>query len=131
MKTLKVMLADDEKATLDVIQKLAKWEKYNMEVVAKVNNGEEALAFIQKDHIDVLITDMNMPNLNGGQLLEILSGQYKEIETIVVSGYDDFNYLQQAIRSQSIDYLLKPINQDELNNALEKTSIRWKVSQFL
>lgn len=130
MTTLKVLIADDEEATCDVIQELAEWEKYNMEVIAKVSNGQEALSFIRKNHVDVLITDMNMPSMNGGQLLKIVSDQYREIKTIVVSGYDDFRYLQSAIRSQSIDYLLKPISSDELNYALEKTMISWKVSQF-
>src|SRR5690625_170073 len=128
--TLKVVIVDDESATWGVIQKLAHWEKYNMKVIAALNNGKEVLDFIQIHHVDVLITDMNMPSMDGGQLLEILTEQFKDIKTIVVSGYEDFNYLKHAIHAQSIDYLLKPINSLELNKALEKTVIEWKKSKL-
>lgn len=121
--TLKVVIVDDEKATCDVIKNVAHWEKYNMEVVADLSNGKEVLEFILHHHVDILITDMNMPSMNGGQLLKVITENFKKVKTIVISGYDHFTYLQFAIRAKSIDYLLKPIDPTELNRALEKTAI--------
>ncbi|WP_066196009.1 MULTISPECIES: response regulator transcription factor [Gracilibacillus] len=126
----KVVIVDDEKATWDIIEKLADWEKYNMEVVAHFFNGQEALDYLRDHPVDVLITDMNMPTMDGTRLLESLTAQYKDIQTIVISGYDDFKYVQHAIRSQSVDYLLKPVNPLELNKALEKAVLERKKSLF-
>lgn len=124
--SLRVLIVDDESATREVIKKLADWDKYSMEVAAEADNGEDALAYIENHKVDIIITDMNMPGMDGAQLLEVLTKKYSQIQTIVVSGYDDFKYLQHAIRARSVDYLLKPINPLELNKALEKTALAWK-----
>lgn len=65
-------------------------------------------------------TDMNMPGMNGINLLKILKEEYPDIKIIVVSGYDDFEFTKQAIKSNAIDYILKPIDVEELNIAIGK-----------
>ena len=65
--------------------------------------------------IDLAIVDMKMPELGGMELLQIIERDYPDLLTIVISGYNDFEYTRQAIRSKVVDYLLKPVNRTDLN----------------
>ncbi len=76
--------------------------------------------FLRITHPDLMITDMKMPGIDGKQLLETIEDKYTHLPIIVLSGYDDFVYAKQAIRSKVIEYLLKPVNEIELFQAIEK-----------
>jgi two-component system, response regulator YesN len=78
------------------------------------------LRLIEQISPDIVITDMKMPGVDGMELLRIVAERFPQIKLIVASGYDDFNYMRQAILSKANEYLLKPINAEELNLALEK-----------
>lgn len=114
----KVIIIDDEPTTIETIVKLGYWEKYNMKVIATFEDAQKALAYLSENSIDLIITDMEMPEMSGVELLKHLLNQSLMINTLVISGYDDFSYVQQAIKAHSIDYILKPIEPGELNNAL-------------
>lgn len=96
------------------------WNELGMTVVGEAEDGEQAIQLVKQHQPHIIITDMRMPGTDGVELLQTLSGKYPQIKVIVVSGYDDFNYAKHAIRHRAADYLLKPVNPDELNAVLAK-----------
>jgi two-component system response regulator YesN len=116
----KVIIIDDEPWAREVIKSLGSWEKYKLDLVGEAVDGQNGIQLIAEEKPDIVITDMRMPALAGPELLKTIEAEFPEIKIIVMSGYDDFKYMQQAIRSHAIEYLLKPINGEELNSSLEK-----------
>lgn len=114
----RVLLVDDEPWSIQVVKALGQWEELQLTIAGEVTDGDAALDFLSKEHVDVVITDMRMPGLDGAHLLETISSRFPHVKIIVVSGYDDFSYLRGAIRSKAVEYLLKPINPVELNRCL-------------
>ncbi|OBZ13118.1 response regulator [Bacillus sp. FJAT-26390] len=116
---LKVLIVDDESWTRDIIKAFGEWESLGMEIVGEAEDGKEALRMTEQLQPHIVITDMRMPGTDGAALLQMLNDQFPAIKTIVVSGYDDFQYAKHAIRFKAIDYLLKPVDPKELNTALQ------------
>lgn len=119
---LSVILVDDEIAILELIKHLIDYELNGVELLGCCADAQEAKRLILEKKPDVVITDIRMPKLSGLDLI----GQTREFcpgtQYLVVSGYSDFEYAQSALRLGAVDYLLKPINCDELNQQL--TQIR-------
>ncbi|MFB9327876.1 response regulator [Paenibacillus aurantiacus] len=115
-----VILVDDEQWNRDLIRTLGQWEAHGLHVTGEAEDGEEALKLVADVLPDIVITDMRMPGMDGVQLMEQIHSRYPGIRIVVISGYDDFNYLKQAIRYQAVDYLLKPVDPKELNAILGK-----------
>lgn len=118
---IKVAIADDERMVCVVIQKSILWDELNLELVGIAHNGEELLDVIQTQKPHIVITDINMPGFNGLEIIELVKKRNIICKFIVVSGYRQFEYAQKAIRYNVEDYLLKPIDAQELNNALSKS----------
>jgi two-component system response regulator YesN len=116
----KLLIIDDEIWARRVIKKLLPWQDLSLELVGEAWDGEEGIEMIEKLQPHIVITDMKMPGLDGVDLLKTLSETFKEIKIIAMSGYNDFVYLKQAISSRAIDYLLKPVDGNELIEALKK-----------
>ena len=114
----KLIIIDDEKWSREVVKRLIRFDKLHVEMVAEATNGYEGLEAIHTHHPDIVITDMKMPGLNGVELLKKISVDYPNLKTIVMSGFEDVQYLRQAIRSRSIEYLLKPIKEEDINLAV-------------
>ncbi len=117
---IKVLLVDDEGWTRDIVRTFGNWELLNMEIVGEADDGKEALKLVELLEPQVVITDMRMPGVDGVKLLELLHERFPDMKSIVVSGYDDFQYAKHALRYQAVDYLLKPVDPAELNTALQK-----------
>ncbi|MCL6456925.1 MAG: response regulator [Gorillibacterium sp.] len=122
-ETIKVLLVDDEIWTRDTVKLFGEWERYGMEIVGEAEDGLEALRLIEALQPHIVITDMRMPGVDGVQLLEALNERFPTIKAIVISGYDDFQYAKHALRYGALDYLLKPLDAQELNAALLKGKI--------
>jgi two-component system response regulator YesN len=124
----KVVIIDDEHWTREVIKNLGKWDELELEIVGESSDGDFGLELIQKFKPDIIITDVHMPNMNGIELLRTLRKSGNDAEVIIVSGYDDFEYIHSAMKLDVSDYLLKPIKPEELNEQLfrcrEKLSSR-------
>ncbi|MFD1177371.1 response regulator [Paenibacillus puldeungensis] len=116
----KVLVVDDEQWNRDIIKSLGRWGELEMEIVGEAEDGLEAIKLIEHLNPDLIITDMRMPGAGGEQLMRSIHERYPDKKIIVVSGYDDFNYAKQAIRYKAVDYLLKPIDPQELNTVLQK-----------
>ncbi|WP_105619450.1 response regulator [Vallitalea okinawensis] len=119
----KVLLVDDKALIRKGLQKMIDWNNLNLELIGEAENGNQALEVIKEKKPHIVITDIRMPKTDGIELLKSINHLYPEIKTIVISGYDDFQYAQQAIKNGSLDYILKPINPTELNRSIEKACI--------
>lgn len=116
----KVLIVDDEPWSREVVKSLGDWESLRMKVIGEAEDGNEGLRLMQELGPDVLITDMRMPGIDGTELLKAVNERFPSLKIIIMSGYDDFIYMKQAIRSHAAEYLLKPIDPDELNTALRQ-----------
>ena len=121
-RKISVVIADDEERICRLITALGEWEALGMEVIGTAENGPAALKLLSEKTVDILITDIRMPGLNGIDLIEQAKSVSPATKYIIISGYAEFTYAQQAVHMGVEDYLLKPINQGQLNEALQKIS---------
>ncbi|NOU69376.1 response regulator [Paenibacillus sp. LMG 31461] len=118
---LKVLLVDDEPVIRAGLAQLIQWEKYGFTIVSKAKNGEQALQLMQEEAPDVIITDIRMPKMDGLQLIQAVREERNlQIPVIILTGFNEFDYARQAIRYQVRDYLLKPVDKEELIAALTR-----------
>ena len=116
----KVVIADDEKLICRLVETLVDWNSLDMEIAGRAENGLEALALIEQLHPNILITDIRMPGCDGLELIRQARELSPDLEIIIISGYAHFKYAQTAIAYGVGNYILKPINKDELNETLQK-----------
>jgi len=120
----KALIIDDEKPVQIAIQKLGNWNYYDIEPPQLAVNGRDALQAMREFHPDIVFVDMNMPVMDGVSFLKAASGEFPDSQYIVVSGYDQFSYAQQALHYGACEYLLKPVEEEALNGAIEKAILR-------
>ncbi|REK74732.1 response regulator transcription factor [Paenibacillus paeoniae] len=125
----KVLIIDDEPWSREVVKALGHWSRLELLIVGEAEDGNEGLRKIDELRPDIVITDMRMPGTDGVELLQAMHERYPKLKIIVMSGYDDFVYLKQAIRSKAVEYLLKPIKPDELDAALAQSKSELEQSQ--
>lgn len=115
------MLAEDEEFILEGIKNIINWEILGLEIIHMAKNGKEALEMWEEEHVDIVITDISMPCINGLQLLKELRDQDKRVRFIILTGYDEFEYARTAIRLDVENYILKPIDEEQLEEVLKDT----------
>lgn len=96
------------------------WEKMGFEVSGVAADGKAGLDIIRKKPPLVIFTDIMMPNLNGIELLKIVKDEFSKTKVIILSGYDQFSYAQQAVKYGAYDYLLKPVNANDLEAIMKR-----------
>jgi len=116
----RVLIADDEPKVCRLIEKVVDWKALNLEIAGIAENGIEALALMEKEKADIILTDIQMPGCDGLELIEKAKKINPQIGVIIISGYSRFEYAQKAIRYGVEDYLLKPIDETELTRILRK-----------
>ena len=126
---VKLVVADDEERVCRLIVALGNWEELGIKVVGTAANGIQALELIRKEKTDILITDIRMPGLNGLELIEKVREISPDIKIMIISGYANFEYAQNALKQGVSDYLLKPINKDALNESLTKIGMSITIMQ--
>jgi len=114
----KAILVDDEPRILNGLHEIVRWEDYGIEIAGQANNGQDALRMIENGGISIVITDIRMPEMDGLELIRQIRQQERAIKTIILSGYDDFNYVKEAAKLGIENYLLKPVVRDELSSTL-------------
>ena len=114
---LKVLIADDEKHVITHLQTHIPWTQLGLEVVATANDGAEALRFARQIPIDIVISDIRMPNMDGLELCRRIREENQLIQFIILSGYADFSYAKRAIELQVLGYCLKPVDTSRFNRA--------------
>ncbi|MGN0404522.1 MAG: helix-turn-helix domain-containing protein [Bariatricus sp.] len=123
MKKLKVLLVDDEIMIREGFKRLFDWEGHDCEVVGEAADGMEALARIDTLCPDIVIMDINIPIMNGLKVIQLSRIKHPGIAFVIVSGYDDFSYCQQALRLQITDYILKPVDYEEFGVCIDNLKI--------
>ncbi|WP_261381474.1 response regulator transcription factor [Paenibacillus cremeus] len=141
----RVLIVDDEPEIRHGLLLKINWEELGILLAGEASHGSEALERLACEPIDIVMTDMNMPVMDGVSFLEACQEQYPSLRLLVITGYEDFHYAKVAIKSHVRDYLLKPVAQEELNNALskvvqelkqernrrdEQATVQWKLSQL-
>lgn len=116
MGLYKVMLVDDEEAVRQAIARKLDWEAIGFEVIATAENGEEALELAEKLSPDVVMTDIMMPFMDGLTLCRKMKESQRNIRIVIFSGFDEFEYAREAIKLEVEEYILKPIDSEELRN---------------
>lgn len=115
-----VVFAEDEKTTRDNICRVIDWERYGFAIAATASDGEEALQAVREHRPEVLITDIRMPFMDGLELCKQAKKVVPTIKIIILSGFMEFSYAQEAIRIGVQDYIVKPVTPDKLMRILIK-----------
>jgi YesN/AraC family two-component response regulator len=118
-----VVVVEDEKLIAKNIAKNIELVNKNFKVISIENNGEDALSFIKQHTPNVIFTDIQMPVMDGIELIKHISEYSNYIKCVVLSGHDDFAYAQSAIEYGVFAYLLKPVNLEELSNILKRLEL--------
>lgn len=115
-----VLIADDERYICEGIAAFLDWQEYGFHIIGLAGNGEEALSMLSWQRCELVITDIRMPGLDGFALIEALQKKNPGVRIIVVSGFGDFAYAKQALQMGVKDFLLKPIDREELLDSVQK-----------
>ncbi|GMQ64711.1 response regulator transcription factor [Vallitalea maricola] len=115
---LTVLIADDEYFIRQRLIKIIDWERLELEFIGEAENGNEVIEKIDSNQVDILMLDIKMPIKSGIEVAEHIMTNNIKTKIIILTGYNDFDYAQKAVKFKVEDYLLKPINKDTLNEAL-------------
>lgn len=109
-----LLIADDEQLIREGLSKSIPWKELGYNLVSSVASATQALAMINCSHIDLLLTDIQMPGKSGLDLLAYVKSNFEQMRVIIISGYDRFDYARSALRLGAEDYLLKPIKKKQV-----------------
>lgn len=119
---LEVLLVDDEPFILQGLQVLVDWEKEGYHI-STASNGKEALDYVSSNPVDLIISDIKMPVMTGVELLKAIRTELnQDTYFVILSGYAEFSYAQEALRFDCTDYILKPVESEQLITILRKVS---------
>jgi two-component system, response regulator YesN len=126
----KMLIVDDEPIICRGLRYTIPWDEYQIQVVDEAADGYDAIQKIKlHQNIDIVLTDVRMPNLDGIELAKFLNQHCPQTKTIILSGYDEFEYAKQAIQLGVKDYLLKPVNIDDLLKVVKKITVEIESEQ--
>ncbi|WP_433942988.1 response regulator [Paenibacillus sp. SN-8-1] len=128
---LRIVIVDDEVLIREGLARMIQKENTEFLITACCSDGQQVFDELNLEEIDVVITDIRMPQIGGLELIRELKESHPQIRSILMSGFTDFNYAREAIKYSAVEYLLKPINKDQLFELLyrlnqEKASARFK-----
>lgn len=134
---MRLLIVDDGRYIVEYLKHLLDWKDMGVESIQTTTNSIEAKQILDQDHIDILISDIRMPEVSGIDLLEHINKNNLRTKVAFLTGYSDFEYTQKAIRHGAVDYLLKPVDKDEMEKSMKKmmkmieqerlkTKIDWK-----
>lgn len=110
----KIMLVEDEAIIRRGIKRGVKWEENGFEIAAEAEDGEEALKLLEETGVDVILTDVKMPGMNGVELSKKVKEQYPQIEIVILSGFAEFEYAKAAVSFGAFEYMVKPVRKQEI-----------------
>ena len=116
----KLAIFEDEPTVRKNIIKKIDWEKYGFKIVGEAENGKEALEVIEATCPDVIITDIEMPFMDGLELSKITREKYPTVKIVILTGFDEFKYAQSAIELEVVEYILKPVSSEGLITTIKK-----------
>lgn len=117
---LRIVIVDDEVLIREGLARMISKESNEFLVVGTYPDGKQVLDGLPELHFDVVITDIRMPQIDGLELIKQLKANHPQIRSILMSGFVEFNYAREAIRSSAVDYMLKPIDKEQLFELLHR-----------
>ncbi|TDG00509.1 response regulator [Paenibacillus piri] len=123
---MKAIIVDDEKHVRDAIRLLVPWNELGIDDIREAPDGQTAISLIKEHKPQIIFTDMIMPVMGGAQLLEWLHTHYPSGKTIVISGFDDFQLVRHTVQYGGLDYILKPVDAEQLRSAVIKAIASWR-----
>ncbi len=127
---ISVLIVDDEYLIRSLIRKSVPWSALGLEVVGEAGNGEEALEIIRMERPQIAVVDINMPIMNGLELAQKVQELCLNTRIIFLTGYQNFEYAKLAVTYQAFDYLLKPIDTEELMQVLESLARKIRAEEW-
>ncbi|MGG1516291.1 response regulator [Paenibacillus oryzisoli] len=115
---MRLLIVEDERHVRERLAEGIDWQELGIELVDAVSTGGEALAVVRSDHVDIIVTDIQMPEMSGLELAGELRRQAPYIKLIILTGYDDFEYARQGIEHGVLKYLVKPADNEEIAGAV-------------
>ncbi|GAB6926189.1 hypothetical protein JCM10914A_01720 [Paenibacillus sp. JCM 10914] len=119
-----IFLVDDEELELEMIRDYIRWEEMGIYVAGTALNGKDALEKIEVIQPDIVLTDVQMPVMNGLEMAKQVSEQFDWIQFVFLTGHDEFNYVKSALNVGAVGYLLKPLDLSEIVSVIEKVKQR-------
>ena len=116
----KVMLVEDDEAIRYVYSKMKAWGKYGFCIVNEAENGKCAVEQIKSQDIDVIFTDIRMPQMDGITMMKEIRKDYPDVQFVFISSYNEFEYAREGLRLGAFDYIVKPVSEKELGPVLER-----------
>jgi two-component system response regulator YesN len=120
---MNVLLVDDEDYVLDFLEEQIPWSRIGDITIYKAGSAEEALEIARNTELQIVVTDIRMPETSGLELLAILREDYPDLKVVLLSGYSEFEYARKALQHGAADYLLKPVTEDEVVSCLQKVLV--------
>lgn len=120
----RVQIVDDEPIIRMGLQRMYDWSKQDFEIACMAQNGKEALEQLEVEDIDLIITDVEMPIMNGLDFIREVRERKIDVEIIVLTAYEDFEYAKEAIKYGVSEYILKPIGTEDIEKMLIKAKMQ-------
>ncbi|MBT2696804.1 response regulator [Bacillus sp. ISL-40] len=120
----KLLIVDDEKIVIEGLKSATNWKEHHIEIVGSASDGEEAFKEIINKKPDIVLADIRIPKMNGLDLIKETKNLNLETVFIIISGYSKFDYAKRAIQLEAIDYLVKPIEVDEIVCSIKKAILK-------
>ncbi len=115
----RIMFVDDEEKIRKLLRICIDWEALGFEVTADASSANQALEMISSENPDIIITDIEMPYMNGLDFAEMVSWEYPSIKTVILTAHSDFNYARKGVDIGIYSFLLKPIKRDEITEVMK------------
>lgn len=119
-KLYKIVVADDENTIRRGICNFIDWKRMGYQIVADFEDGKELLEYLEKHEVDVVLTDIRMAELGGLDVARIISEKELPVKVVIISGYKEFDYAREALKYNVVNYILKPIQIDEIEKTFEE-----------
>lgn len=117
---LKIFIADDDAIIRQGLRKIIEKKASECQIIGEAADGELTLEVLQKQNVDLLITDIKMPIMNGIELIKKINELHISVKIIVLSGFDEYKYVRESLKFGAVDYLLKPVQKNILLELIEK-----------
>lgn len=117
----RILIVDDEFIMRQGIRHMMNWEEQGFQVVGEASNGKEALELMEELNPHIVFCDIAMPVMDGLDFIRVVHRKYPDVRVLILSGYDNFEYVRQALLNGAVDYVLKPtLNPEELSRILSR-----------
>ena len=121
----KILIVDDEIMIRSGLSKIIRWNEIGFELVGAVGSAGEALKMIAQIPVDAILTDINMPDMTGLELIRRVRKELPRVKAVIISGYSEFEYAREAIELKVENYILKPLDHRRSPRLLKRSGKNW------